>query len=147
MKRDKSAPRFVSVRQVHDAPTVLWNLLEERDPAANISHKAMPTGEEHLDFVTHHPYKAWFLIKLKGEWVGAAYVTRPSILSPQAVGLAIFKEYQRKGLGRWAVGEMRRRFPGPMLANIAPTNPASQAFFESLGFVHIQNTLVSDDAK
>lgn len=136
MKRDKNAPRFVSVRQVRDAPTILWDLLEERPAEANISHKAMPTADEHLDFVSHHPYKVWFLIKRGTEWVGAAYLTRA-----RELGVAVFKDYQGQGIGRWAVGEMRRRFPDkPMLANVAPGNEKSAAFFRKQGFALIQHT-------
>ena len=34
----------------------LYELLSERDPVANISHKQMPTYDEHIRFVTSKPY-------------------------------------------------------------------------------------------
>lgn len=140
MKRDANAPKFVSVRAVSIAPTILWQLLEERPPEANISHAAMPSADEHLDFVTHHPYRAWYLIRVRGEWVGAAYITRYF-----EIGIAILKERQGMGYGKWAVREMERRWARhlinrptftrkALLANVAPGNTRSQKFFESLGY-------------
>lgn len=150
MTRDKNAPHYTSVRQVRDAPTVLWDLLEERPREANISHKAMPTADEHLDFVSHHPYRAWYLIKVRGEWVGSVYVTRHF-----EIGVAILKAYQGKGYGTHAINEMVRRWAPhvvarpsvqrkAMLANISPNNPRSAKLFEAQGFKHVMNVFARD---
>ena len=40
----------------------LYDLLLERDPKANISHKKMPTFTEHLKFVKSKPYSKWYVI-------------------------------------------------------------------------------------
>ena len=40
----------------------LYNLLKERDPRANISHKKMPTYNEHVMFVSSRPYSKWYVI-------------------------------------------------------------------------------------
>ena len=40
---------------------ILFNLLAERK--YNISHKKMPTFDEHLDFVRNRPYRGWWLIQ------------------------------------------------------------------------------------
>ena len=42
--------------------TFLYELLAERDPVANISHREMPTFDQHRKFVDSRPYKAWYLI-------------------------------------------------------------------------------------
>ena len=44
--------KFITLRTVniHDFHFLL-NLLKERDPKANISHKKMPTYSEHVKFV------------------------------------------------------------------------------------------------
>jgi RimJ/RimL family protein N-acetyltransferase len=137
--RPRKAPEgkhFVPVREEPEAPSILWNLLEERDPRINISHQAMPTPEEHLRFVQAHPYRVWYLIRDGKDYVGAAYLTRHN-----EIGVFIFAECQGRGYGKWAVLELVKRFPGRLYANVAPTNPESQAFFEALGFKHVQNTL------
>jgi RimJ/RimL family protein N-acetyltransferase len=139
--RPKKAPvgkHFVPIKDEPEAPSVLWDLLEERDPHVNISHQVMPTPEEHLAFVTRHPYRVWYLIR-DGDakvYVGSAYLTRHN-----EIGVFIFKGFQGRGYGKWAVQELIRRFPGRVYANVAPSNPESQRFFEKLGFLHIQNTL------
>lgn len=118
----------------------LYQLLGEREHP--ISHSAMPTWEEHRDFVENHPYRHWYII---GEHVGAIYLGFDN-----SVGVVIAKEHQRKGWARKAILEvMHRHEPLPpvksvrsrgFIANIAPNNDASIKLFESLGFMHIQNT-------
>ena len=40
----------------------LYNLLMERDARANISHKKMPTYNQHVAFVSAKPYSKWYVI-------------------------------------------------------------------------------------
>ena len=40
----------------------LFNLLEERDSTANISHKKMPTYNSHIKFIKSKPYSKWYII-------------------------------------------------------------------------------------
>ena len=42
----------------------LYLLLMERDPKTNISHRKMPTYNEHRKFIASKPYKAWYVIKV-----------------------------------------------------------------------------------
>jgi RimJ/RimL family protein N-acetyltransferase len=133
--------RFVSIREVPEAPAILWDLLEEREPQQNISHRAMPSPEQHLAFVSRSPYRVWYLILAHNEWAGACYLTRQN-----EIGVFIFKAHRGKGYGKWAVKDMMRRFKGkrPFLANIAPGNTDSRKFFEGMGFRHVQDTLRCD---
>ena len=50
----------------------LFKLLKRR--TFSISHSTMPTFEEHRRFVNNNPYRAWFIVKINGTNVGAAYV-------------------------------------------------------------------------
>jgi RimJ/RimL family protein N-acetyltransferase len=124
------------------APEVLYRLLEEREPHQNISHKAMPTWEEHLRFIAGRPYPEWFLIyddpgveERASVPIGAIYMT-----SRREVGLFILKSHRGQGYGTAALDMLRARLPGPILANIAPGNEPSKRFFESQGFKLIQHT-------
>ena len=41
----------------------LYELLSERNPNANISHKKLPTYKQHVKFVMSKPYFKWYIIK------------------------------------------------------------------------------------
>jgi len=40
----------------------LYDLLLQRSPTVNISHRKMLTYDEHVKFVTSRPYSRWFLM-------------------------------------------------------------------------------------
>ena len=42
--------------------------------AFNISHKELPTYEEHKKYVTYHPYRAWFIIWKDEVALGNVYI-------------------------------------------------------------------------
>lgn len=139
--------RLMDVATVPEAQEVLWQLLRERPAEASISHRHMPTREEHARFVSSHPYRCWYLIQGSAprKFVGACYLTRHN-----EVGIAILQAYQRRGFARAAVLELLRTHDplpavagerrGWFVANVAPGNAASIQFFESLGAALIQHT-------
>ena len=53
----------------------LYNLLKERKPRANISHKRMPSYSQHIKFVNSHPYTKWYIIFQKNKKIGSIYLT------------------------------------------------------------------------
>lgn len=139
-------PQFVKVKDLPEAPAILWDLLQEREPCQSISHKKMPTNDEHLAFVSKHPYRVWYVIVDGDDHIGSAYLTRRN-----EIGIFIFKAHQGKGYGKWAIGEMVERWaefletrgsvaPNAFVANISPDNEASAAFFKSQGFKLVQHT-------
>lgn len=139
--------RLVDVYSEPEAELVLYGLLREREPVHNISHKTLPTWEEHVAFVAPRPYQAWYLIIDDILPVGAIYLTKPPEKSRAGdeIGVFIFKAYQRRGYARAAVRElMRIHGPRRYLANINPANTSSIKLFNALGFRHIQNTYELD---
>lgn len=134
---------LVSVYTERLASMFLYDLLKERleEPHANISHKALPTLVEHQEFVRARPYRAWYLIEVKSAgsiepvWIGAIYLTLV-----REVGIHILRAHRGAGYGSVALKELRRMWPGRLLANINPANAASVAFFAKYGARHIQNT-------
>jgi RimJ/RimL family protein N-acetyltransferase len=121
----------------------LYQLLAERPPEANISHRDMPTPEQHKQFVHRRPYAAWYLIEqhgrvdtlpesepgIPGSWpVGAVYLTQA-----REVGIFVLRVHWGKGHARAALEELRRLHPGPILANVAPGNERSHRFFQAAG--------------
>lgn len=127
--------KLINVYGYNDPCWPLWNLLNERTAEQSISHKAMPTWENHEKFIRSMPYFAWYFVTLDGIVLGACYLTRQ-----REIGIGIFKEHQNRGYAQQAIAEMMRLHPGEFLANINPKNEPSIKLFAKFGFVHIQNT-------
>ena len=120
----------------HKVREFLWKELQRRDPKVNISHKQMPTWEEHIAFVYSKPYRDWLIMEHDGVWVGQAYLTHAN-----EIGIFVCPENQSKGFGKQAVQRIMANYgPGRYLANIAPDNVGSQDFFRGLGFKLVQYT-------
>ena len=127
--------QLIDVYQTDGAMEFLYQMLANRNPKANISHRTMPTWEEHESFIRARPYAAWYIIT-DNEWIGSIYLTKAD-----EIGIFIREEDQGLGYGSRAVRELmklhgKRRY----LANIAPANCRSEDFFRSLGFKPLQCT-------
>ena len=127
--------KLESIYRHGNSAAVLYRLLEERTPEQSISHKAMPTYKEHMEFVESRPYRAWYLCLVDKTPVGAVYLTMQ-----REIGVFIFKAEQGKGYGEQAVKLLVEKWPGRFLANVNPKNKASVEMFTKLGFNLIQNT-------
>lgn len=131
--------RLLDVYTHRGAADLLYQLLSEREPHQNISHRAMPSMEEHLAFIASRPYAAWYIVEavtdcvddvaLITEDVGAVYLTHA-----REIGVGILKRWRRQGYAAHAVRALMKRHPGRFLANINPTNEPSIALFHKLGF-------------
>jgi RimJ/RimL family protein N-acetyltransferase len=135
--------KTISIVDVYDpldalgATVFLYDLLADRDPAANISHRDMPTFDDHRKFVESRPYKAWYLVWTDAEPVGATYLTHAN-----EIGIFILKAHRGNGYGKQAAHILMQMHPAKrFLANIAPGNPRSLAMFGALGFEFLQHTL------
>jgi len=120
----------------------LYDLLSERDPIANISHREMPSFEAHRNFVESRPYLAWYTVQADEEPLGAVYLTKDN-----EIGIFISKAHQGHGYGKKAVYILMAMHPAKrFLANIAPGNERSRAMFEKLGFELIQYTFAKKES-
>lgn len=127
--------KLIDVYDAPEAEDILWQLLSERPPEANISHKKMPTAAEHRAYIASRPYLDWRLIDA-GEYVGAVYLGRW-----RELGVAVLRRHQGNGYARNAlVMMMERHGSGRFLANIAPRNDRSRDLFAGMGFRQIQHT-------
>lgn len=114
----------------------LYQLLAEREPHQNISHREMPTYENHCEFVNGFPYFRWYIVTLDKEWIGSVYLT-----NHDEIGIQLRKDVQGKGIGAEAVKLLIANCPcDRYLANISPRNTDSIKFFMKLGFKEIQVT-------
>jgi len=127
-----------------DAP-LLYHLLKERPPYANISHSKMPTMDEHVSFIKKKPYAHWYIIEgleLNGtKDVGSCYLTERD-----EIGIAILRKYWRQGHATCTIKELIHLHPREKyLANISPVNMTSQRLFKKAGFNILQYTLEYDN--
>lgn len=115
-----------------------FQLLQEREPEQNISHKEMPTWEQHCAYIRSRPHAAWYWFTSPGDIpAGCVYLSKQ-----REIGIGVLKAHRGQGLARQAITELMRLHPGRFLANVNPANEPSLALFRSLGFAGpIQVTL------
>jgi RimJ/RimL family protein N-acetyltransferase len=126
--------RLVDVYTEPESNDFLWRLLAQRPQQANISHRKMPTWQEHCDFVDSRPYLYWYLIDC-GDYVGAVYLSKQ-----REIGIGVLAQFWGHGYGKSAIQMLMAKHPGKFLANVAPGNRVSIELFADMGFRHIQNT-------
>lgn len=141
--------RLVPVYDTPGAVEVLYELLKERstedDPYVNISHRALPSMEEHKRFIESEPYRYWYLIV--EDWHAVGYI---SATRKNEIGIVLFKRHRGKGYGSTALRlflDLHTPLPavpsersGKWLANINPENQASAKLFAGAGFGLVQET-------
>ena len=119
-----------------DDAKFLFDLLKQREGIVNISHKSLPTWEEHVEFIKNNTYQSWEIIWVDNARIGDIYLT-----DRDEIGIFLDKKFQSNGYGSIAINEfMKKNGKKRYLANINPTNYKSIQFFGKHGFVHIQNT-------
>jgi len=133
----KNQKNLIKLRPVKIADSsFLYDLLKERDPRANISHKKMPTIKQHEKFILSRPYSKWYVIQNIDEDVGSIYLTKDN-----EIGIFIKKKIQDKGIGFNALELLMNKNPRTRyLANVNPNNKKSIRFFKNNGFKLIQHT-------
>ena len=114
----------------------LYDLLNQRKTNENISHKKMPTFNEHVKFISSKPYSKWYIIRLNNTNVGSIYLTHLN-----EIGIHVIKEVRGKNIAKKALELVMIKNPkSRYLANINPKNKKSIKFFTKNGFKLIQYT-------
>ena len=114
----------------------LYQILKEREMDTNISHKKMPTYNEHIDFVQSKPYSKWYIIYFGRKKVGSVYISKQN-----EIGIFIKKKFLKNGIGTKVLKIILEKNPKKrFLANINPKNKKSIKFFKKNGFKLLQKT-------
>ena len=121
----------IKLKQVaeNDMP-FLYELLKNKDPNANISHKKMPTYDEHIKFVLSKPYTNWYVIEYDEKNAGAIYLSKRD-----EIGISISNDYEYEQIAKTAIKLLielnpRKRY----LVNVSPKYIRTQEFLLKNGF-------------
>ena len=119
---------------------VLFQLLKNRKH--NISNTSLPTINSHIKFVKNHPYRAWYLIKSNGNYIGTTYVMENNCIGislildvsnfPKIIELISKKHKPLK--------EIKSVRPSNFYINIVPNNKRIESQLNKLGAKKIQST-------
>ena len=133
---EKKLPE-IEIRRVVDSDIrFLFNLLKERSVAENISHKKMPTYNEHKKFVKSKPYSRWYIVVHSNKKIGSVYLSKNA-----EIGIFLKKEFRTQNIGKKALEMIIQKNPRKRyLANINPKNTKSINFFKKNHFKLIQYT-------
>ena len=112
----------------------LYDLLKNKDPNANISHKKMPSYDEHVEFVISKPYTNWYIIEYDKKNVGSIYLSKQD-----EIGISINTDYEYDQIVKSALKllmklNQRKRY----LANVGPKDVKSQEFLLKNGFTSLE---------
>ena len=114
----------------------LYELLKQREPEQNISHRKMPNYNQHVKFVKSKPYAFWYIVIENGERIGSVYLT-----DLDEVGISFVKRKKGKGLEEEVLKiimkkHSRKRF----FVNISPKNKEFEIIVKKYGFKMVQKT-------
>ena len=119
----------------------LYQLLTEREDIVNISHKKMPSWDEHCKFWNECPYLVAKVIMNCNSHIGYWYLTKS-----YEIGLFISKRWQNKGIGEEVLKRIITIHSNKrLLANINPANKRSIDLFKKHKFKLIQHTYELDN--
>lgn len=125
----------IKLNQVTKNDTLfLYDLLKNKDPNANISHKKMPSYDEHVEFVMSKPYTNWYIIEYEKKKVGAIYLSKQD-----EIGISVSNDYEYDQIVKPALKllmklNQRKRY----LANTSPKDVRSQEFLLKNGFIGLE---------
>jgi len=127
----KKSQSLVSLKFVTDSDTkFLFDLLKERDSNTNISHKKMPTYNEHTKFIKSKPYSRWYIIILEKEKIGSIYLSKHD-----EIGIFLKKRWERNDIRLDSLKKLMKRNPRRRyLANVNPKNKKLISFWKENDF-------------
>mgnify|MGYP000453986456 FL=1 len=113
----------------------LHELLKNKDPNSNISHKKMPSYDEHVEFVMSKPYTNWYIIECDKKNVGTIYLSKQD-----EIGISINNDYEYDQIVKTALKLLMKLNPRKRyLAKVSPNDVRSQEFLLKNGFTGLEN--------
>lgn len=118
----------------------LYQILKERKSTTNISHKKMPTFNEHVNFVSSKPYLKWYIIFNHNKKIGSIYISKQNEIGLHFKNL----EWKEKFAEIAIILLMEKNQKERYLVNINPKNKKMLNFYKNKGFKLIQYTYELD---
>ena len=113
----------------------LYELLKNKNLNSNISHKKMPSYDEHIEFVMSKPYTNWYIIECDKKNVGSIYLSKQD-----EIGISINNDFEYDQIAKTALKLLMKLNPRKRyLANVSPNNKKLQEFLLKNGFAILQN--------
>jgi hypothetical protein len=140
-KFDPILVKFEKVSSSTAHINILYKFLKCR--TQNISNISPPTKAEHTEFVIYHPYRAWYLVKVDGQYIGSAYILHNNCLgvsvsnNSYSIITAIFRFLLDK---HKPLKEIKSVRPPYFYMNISPSNKKLASLINRLGAKKIQVT-------
>ena len=115
----------------------LYSLLFQRTEDESISHKKMPSYENHCTFINSKPYLIWSVVtNVDNLMIGSFYISYHD-----EIGIFIDKAYRGRGYGTEILKHLLEVYPYMgFLANINPKNHKAIRLYAKEGFKPLQNT-------
>ena len=114
----------------------LYELLKTKDPIANISHKKMPSYDEHVNFILSNPYAIWYIIEYEGKKIGSVYLSKHDEIGIYLVDNSLYDKIGKSVIKLLIKNNPRKRY----LAKVSPQNKKLQNFFVNNGFIGLEYT-------
>ena len=114
----------------------LYDLLKVRDSRANISHKKVPSYDEHVHFILSNPYTIWYIIEYEGKKIGSVYLSKQDEIGISLVDDSLYDKIGKSVIKLLIKNNPRKRY----LANVSPQNKKLQDFFVNSGFTGLEYT-------
>ena len=119
----------------------LYKLLSERKQITFISHKKMPTYEEHVKFIESEPYSKWYIIQIDDKKIGSIYLTKEN-----EIGIHFFTQYEESERFQNVIKEFFLKEPQDrFVMNVSPKNEQYIDLAKKLGFHLVQHTYERDE--
>lgn len=123
---------------------ILYGQLEER--LHSISHKVMPSFDDHSTFVRNHPYRKWVIVKNKKKVIGNVYIQFDNSISlhlEPSDNFGLFREAMSQVYGLYSPlpAEPSVRF-GEFFFRVPSGDHILQENLSKLGFGEVERTFI-----
>ncbi len=137
---------FRDVELIEEHFRILYSFLLDRK--YNISHKNIPTYDEHVFFVKNHPYRNWVLVERESKVFGNFYIhTDNSIgINFNQKYIDLFPIIYEMIIKKWKpLPEIQSVRNKNFFVNTSSNNEALISVLKKMGAKHLQSSYILDE--
>ena len=140
--------KIISIKLIKISPKhykFLYDLLTERKPFENISHKKLPSYNNHVKFIKSTPYSKWLLIEYRDKMIGSVYLSKNTEI---AIWIKKSIKDYKMGIQKKVLEEVITKFTRKKyFVNLNPRNKKMINFYKKNGFKLIYFTFELEGKK